>query len=96
MELPRFPPPQKVTDYPLITGIVVDIVAVVILLIIIKRFDASGGPLTIALVIVVAFLGLTIFVVTFTIPPSDETATVIGGLATAFGAVVAFWLRRKD
>lgn len=92
----RFPPVNKVLDYPVATGIFLDALFVSVLLIVAYRFDRTGGALTIALMVVIAFIGTAVAVVVWTIPPDEETATVIGGLATAFGAVVAYWLRGRD
>lgn len=93
----RFPSNlPKVLDYPVVTGVAVDVVLVTIMLVVSRRFDPTGGPLTIALLVVVAFVGLVVCVSVFTIPADEETATIIGGLATAFGAVVAYWLRGRD
>ena len=92
--LARFPPTPKILDYPVLVGVTLDVLAVVVILVVAKRFDPSGGALTIALLVVIAFIGLVVCVSVFTIPTDEETATVIGGLATAFGAVVAFWLKR--
>lgn len=92
----RYPPITKVLDYPVATGVVLDVVFVCLLLAVAYRFDRSGGALTIALVVVIAFVGTTVAVVVWSIPPDEETATVIGGLATAFGAVVAYWLRGRN
>lgn len=92
----RFPPVQKVLDYPVATGVILDVVFVCVLLVVSYRFDRTGGALTVALMVVIAFIGTTVAVVVWTIPPDEETATVIGGLATAFGAVVAYWLRGRD
>lgn len=94
--LVRFPPVSKVLDYPVATGVVLDVIFVCVLLVVSRRFDATGGALTIALMVVIAFVGTTVAVIVWTIPPDEETATVIGGLATAFGAVVAYWLRGRD
>lgn len=94
--LNRFPPLPKTLDYPVAIGIFLDVFFVCILLIVAKRFDPSGGSLTIALTVVLAFIGTTVAVVVWTIPPDEETATVLGALATAFGAVVAFWLRSRN
>lgn len=92
----RFPSNlPKVLDYPVVTGVAVDVILVALMLIVAKRFDPSGGALTIALFVVTAFIGLVVCVTVFTIPADEETATVIGGLATAFGAVVAYWLRGR-
>ena len=93
----RLPPIVKTLDYPVATGIALDVTFVCIMLVVSRRFDPTGGSLTIALMVVLAFIGASVAVITWTIPPDEETATILGGLATAFGAVVAYWLRgRKD
>lgn len=92
----RFPDLPKVLDYPVTIGLTVEVIAVVVLLLIAKRYDPSGGSFTIALLIVTAMIGLTIYAALFTVPQDEETATVIGGLVAAFGAVVAFWLRGRN
>jgi hypothetical protein len=35
-----------------------------------------------------------IFCAFFTVPTDEITASVIGGLTAAFGAVIAFWLNK--
>lgn len=92
----RFPDLPKVLDFPVITGLTVEVVCVVILILVAKRFDPSGGSFTIALLVVTAMIGLTIYAALFTVPQDEETATVIGGLVAAFGAVIAFWLRGRN
>lgn len=92
----RFPPDApKVLDYPSTVGIGVDVLAVAILLIVAKRFDPSRGALTVALLVIVSFVALGIFAAVFGIPKDEETATIVGGIATAFGAVVAYWATRN-
>lgn len=92
----RFPPLPKTNDYPVLVGVGADVLLVTLLLVVASRFDKTGGALTVALTVVIAFIGTVVAVVIWTIPPDEETATVIGGLATAFGAVVAYWLRGRD
>lgn len=91
----RFSPLPKVLDYPIMTGLTVEVVSVVILLLVAKRFDPSHGSLTVSLLIIVAFIALAVYASIFTIPADEETATIIGGLVAAFGAVVAFWIGRS-
>lgn len=92
----RYPTPiPKTADYPLITGLALEAILVMILLFISRRYDATGGSLTISLMIVTAFLGLTIYASLFTVPQDEETATIVGGLVAAFGAVVAYWVSRR-
>jgi hypothetical protein len=52
--------------------------------------------LTISILIVVAFMGTVAFCLFFTVPNDEVTPGVVGGLATGFGAVVAYWLGRPQ
>ena len=92
------PPTPKIFDYPGATGIGFLIVFTTILLFVSGRFDASGGVLTISLLVVLAMVGAVVFSLFFTIPVDQSTAALIGGLTAAFGSVVTFWLssRNKD
>jgi len=88
-------PLPKLMDYPAFIGIGIAVALVTILLIVINRFDMTGGALTISLLVVLGFLGLVIFCALFTIPNDEITSSVIGGLTASFGAVIAFWLGRN-
>jgi FtsH-binding integral membrane protein len=88
------PPSPKLLDYPASLGIAIEIVFVTVLLFVAGRYDPTGGTLTISLLIVLAFLGLVVFCAFFTVPADEITSSVIGGLGTAFGAVVAYWLSK--
>jgi hypothetical protein len=88
------PPSPKLLDYPASIGIALVVVFTAILLIVTGKFDPSGGTLTISLLVVLSFLGLVTFCAFFTVPTDEITASVIGGLTAAFGAVVAFWLNK--
>jgi apolipoprotein N-acyltransferase len=91
------PPTPRIFDYPGTVGIAFLIVFTSALLFISGKFDATGGVLTISLMIVLAMLGAVVFSLFFTIPVDQSTAALIGGLTAAFGAVVTHWLgRRKD
>ena len=92
---PRYPPVPRGVDYPVATLVAAEMVFVTILLIVVWKFDASGGSLTIALMVVITFIGLVVYCSQFNVPTDEETAAVIGGLTAAFGAVVAFWLKPK-
>lgn len=89
------PPMPKMFDYPGATGVAFLIVFTTVLLFVSGRFDATGGVLTISLLVVLAMLGAVVFSLFFTIPVDQSTAALIGGLTAAFGAVVTFWLGRK-
>lgn len=88
------PPTPKILDYPGATGIAFMIVFTTLLLFISGKFDPSGGALTISLLVTLAFIGVVVFCMFFTVPRDETTAAIIGGLTAAFGAVVAHWLGR--
>ena len=89
------PPVPKLMDYPASIGVSIAVVLTTVLLIVVTKFDATGGVLTISLLVVLAFLGLVTFCAFFTIPADEITSSAIGGLTAAFGAVVAYWLGRN-
>ena len=88
-------PIPKLTDYPASIGIALVVVLTTALLFVTGRFDATGGVLTISLLVVLAFLGLVTFCAFFPVPNDEVTSSVIGGLTAAFGAVVVHWLGRN-
>ena len=91
------PPMVKLIDYPVSIGLAIVIVLTAALLFLVARFDPSGGVLTISLIVTLAFIGATAFCMLFTIPTDESTASLIGGLTAAFGAIVSHWLGRpKD
>jgi hypothetical protein len=90
-------PLPKLLNYPASIGLAIVVVLTTILLVVVSKFDATGGTLTISLLVVLAFLALVTFCALFTIPTDEITSGAIGGLVAGFGAVVAHWLgRRKD
>lgn len=91
------PPVPRLLDYPASVGIALGIVFTTILLFVAGKFDATGGTLTISLLVTIAFLGMVTFCLFFTVPNDEITSGAVGGLIAAFGAVVAHWLGRpKD
>lgn len=88
-------PLPKLLDYPASIGVTIAVVLTAILLVIVGRFDPTGGTLTISLLVVLTFSGLVVFCALFTIPNDEITSGVIGGLIAAFGAVVAHWIGRN-
>lgn len=90
------PPMPKIMDYPVSVGLIIAVVLVTCLLVVTSRFDATGGTLTISLLVVLAFISLVTFCAFFTVPTDEITSGAIGGLVAAFGAVVAFWLSRTN
>jgi hypothetical protein len=94
-ELVQPPPVPKIMDYPASVGLIIAVVLVTALLVVTSRFDATGGTLTISLLVVLGFMGLVTFCAFFSIPTDEITSGAIGGLVAAFGAVVAYWLGRN-
>jgi hypothetical protein len=88
------PPRAEIIDYPAAAAVAIVVLGAVALLLVVSRFDHSKGPLTVSLLIVLAMVGVVAFSLTVTIPRDETTAAVIGGLVTAFGGVVAYWLGR--
>ena len=86
------PPVPKLMDYPASIGVSIAVILTTALLIVVSKFDATGGVLTISLLVVLAFLGLVTFCAFFTIPADEITSSAIGGLTAAFGAIIAYWL----
>jgi hypothetical protein len=92
------PPSPKLLDYPASIGLVIVSVLTVVMVVAASRFDATGGTLTVSLLVILSFLSLVTYCAFFTIPTDEITSGAIGGLVAAFGAVVAYWLgrNRKD
>jgi hypothetical protein len=86
------PPVPKLMDYPASIGVSIAVILTTVLLIVVSKFDPTGGTLTISLLVVLAFLGLVTFCAFFTIPADEITSSAIGGLTAAFGAIIAYWL----
>jgi hypothetical protein len=64
------------------------------LVVITHYFDPTKGLVTLSMVIVVAFVAATIASMIYQIPQVASTEILIGGLATALGATVAYWMGR--
>ena len=86
------PPVPKLMDYPASIGVSIAVILTTVLLIVVSKFDPTGGTLTISLLVVLAFLGLVTFCAFFTNPADEITSSAIGGLTAAFGAIIAYWL----
>jgi len=86
----------EVLPYPSISGIAVVTVLTVILLVMSGRFDKTGGPLTVSLMVILGMLGAVVYTLIFNVPHDELTSTLVGGLTAAFGGVIAYWLTRKD
>jgi hypothetical protein len=88
------PPSVALLNYPGLTTGVFAVVFSSLLLYIAGKFDPTGGPLTISILIVLGMLGATAYCLVFTVPNDDITPGVVGGLTAGFGAVIAYWLGR--
>jgi uncharacterized BrkB/YihY/UPF0761 family membrane protein len=96
MILAELPPVPKIFDYPSLFSVAFVVLFASIMLVVSKQFDATGGPLTISLIVVLAMVAVVAFSMIYNIPADDEvTPAVVGGLVAAFGAVVAYWLGRS-
>jgi hypothetical protein len=93
-EVVNAPPPVAIFNYPAAVGVGLTVVFTAAILMIAGKFDRTGGPLTISIMIVLGMLGATAYCLVFTIPQDDITPGVVGGLTAGFGAVVAYWLGR--
>lgn len=91
----QVPPIPKMFDYPAAVGIAFAVVFTAGLVLVASRFDPTMGVLTISVMVVVAFVGVAIFCLFFTVPNDEITSGVIGGLIAAFGAVIAHWLGKN-
>lgn len=88
------PPTPKIMDYPASVGLIIAVILTTILLVVTSKFDATGGVLTVSLLVILAFLAVVTFCAFFTVPTDEITSGAIGGLVAAFAQVVAFWLSR--
>jgi hypothetical protein len=89
------PPTPRIMDYPVTIALAFGVVFTALLLIVAGRFDPSGGTLTISLLILLAFIGVVVFSIFFTVPHDETTSSVVGGLVAAMGAVIAYWLGKS-
>ena len=64
----------------------------VILLLVSHRFDTTGGLLTISLVMLSAFVGVTYTTMLYDVKQTAIMDILVGALATSVGAIVAFWM----
>lgn len=88
----QLPPVVKLLNYPATLTVFVLALVVPWLLFVVRRYDSTGGSLTISLMIVVAFIAMAAFTMLFTVPTDEITSAVIGALVLAFGGVMAYWL----
>lgn len=91
------PPPQvAIANYPSAVGVGLGVILTACLLVVVKQFDPTAGPLTISILIVLGMLGAVAYCLVFTIPQDDLTPGLVGALSAGFGAVVVYWLGRKS
>ena len=86
------PPTPHLLDFPATTAVVVATLACVVLLVFSTRFDQTHGILTVSLLVILTMIGVIAFCLLSPFPGTRRRAAVIGGLVTAFGGVVAYWL----
>jgi hypothetical protein len=60
-----------------------------------RYMDQTGGLLTISIMLVLAFIASTFASMIYAIPQVPSTEILVGSLATALGAVVAYWLGNR-
>lgn len=89
------PPSVQLFPYPAVTAVAALALMTTILLIAVRHFDPTRGPLTISLLIVLAMMGAVAYTLIFSVPADDLTPSIVGGLTAGFGAVVAYWLGRQ-
>jgi hypothetical protein len=82
--------------YPIAIGVFLAVLLTSTLLYVGGKFDTTGGPLTISILIVLGMLGACAYCLIFTVPQDDITPGVVGGLTAGFGAVIAYWFGRAQ
>jgi uncharacterized BrkB/YihY/UPF0761 family membrane protein len=97
-DIVNLPPTPKILDYPALMAVAFGVLFTSIMLLVVGRFDPTGGALAISLLVTLAFIGVVAICLFYTIPNDEITSGAVGGLIAAFGAVVAHWLgrNRKD
>lgn len=97
--------PSEVVNAPLVTGVGnfpasvvvgLSVLLTCVLLVVSNKFDATGGVLTISLLITLGMLAAITYCLIFTIPADDITPSVVGGLTAGFGSVLAYWFGRMQ
>lgn len=59
-----------------------------------NRFDSSGGVLTLSTIITIAFVVTTFASLIYDVQQTPLTEILVGGLSTALGGVVAYYMGR--
>jgi len=88
------PPLHKSLDYPILIGASIIVVFTLLLVFVAAKYDHTHGALTISLLLILSFVGAVGFSLNYTIPNDPSTASILGGLVSAVGAIVAFWLAK--
>lgn len=63
-----------------------------LLLAVYRKFDRTGGLLTLSILIVQGFITASFASMIYNVPQNPVTEILIGALATSLGAVVAYWM----
>ena len=85
VEWPVFPLPASIAAAIVIAVAVGAVVAA-------RWADPTQGLLTISVIVVSAFVGVTYTGILYGIPQTPVNEIMIGALATSLGAVIAFWM----
>ena len=67
----------------------------VMLLVASHYFDHSGGLLTISIILILAFIAVTLASLIYEVPQNPLTEILIGSLSTSVGAIIAFWMSKR-
>jgi drug/metabolite transporter (DMT)-like permease len=89
------PYPRFTVPYPIAIGAVGAVTLTVLLVMASSRFDYTRGPLTISLLLIIAFCASIAFCLNYTIPQDPTTSAVVGALVTAIGAIVGYWFGKE-
>ena len=90
------PPKLNYVDYPATIAVTIAVLGTLTLVLLAGKFDRTGGPLTVSLLIILAFVGVLAYSVTVTVPRDETTAAVIGALTAGFGGVITYWLKNRS
>jgi drug/metabolite transporter (DMT)-like permease len=94
--LPDVVVPPPAPPFPILFGIAGGIILVCALIIVSSKFDETKGPLTISLVVIVSFVAALSFSLYYTVPQDPTTSAIVGALTAGVGAVITYWLTKKD
>ena len=76
-----------------VTAVIVAIITIAVVAAA-RYCDPTRGQLTISVMLVLAFVATTFASILYAVPQIPSTEILVGALATAVGAVVAYWLGR--